>query len=222
VLDELAASSDIEAPVPVEFYGRARDMRRCIAIEDGQYDATVDVLIEPVRDRLARYPQRSLRQEMLIDLVQGWRFMACRDWRLSLDARLAKSRASLTEHRLVAGVMRRRGDPNWHGIEEDLAIIRADLKINRGSAHLESRCVATLSLHAIARRLQRHPDGSIEAVLFDVNLIAQAAGGALVAGAGYRMRTDEQGGGWRGRVIRQRLESGSEQNVLAVRTWLDA
>jgi hypothetical protein len=221
VLDELAATIEADAPAPVEFLARARDMRQRIVIEDGQYDATIDALIEPVRDRLARYPQRSLRQEMLIDLVQGWRYMACRDWRLDLDAKLAKGRASLVEHRLVAGVMRRKGDPNWTRIAEDVALIKVRLDVDRNRAHLESRCIATLSQHALARRLQRHPDGSVEAVLYDVNLIAQAASGALVAGAGYRMRTDEQGGGWRGRVIRQHLENGSEQTVLAVRTWME-
>ena len=219
---DLAATTE-RSPDPAigrEFYGRARDIRRKVAAEDRIYDATIDVLIEPVRDRLRRFPHRSLRKEMLVDLVQSWRFMPCRDWRLDLSARLDRTRAALTEYRLVAGVMRRKDDPNWVGLEQDVALIRVQLDVSRHVVHLESRCVATLSLHAIARRLQRHPDGSIEALLHDVLLVAQAASGELVPGAGYRVRTDADGGGWRGRCIRQHHVNGSEQNVLSVRTWL--
>jgi hypothetical protein len=69
-----------------------------------------------------------------------------RDWRLSLDAKLDKGRALLIEHRLVAGCMRRGGDPNWVGIEEDFAVIHVQLNVNRSYAHLASRCIATISL----------------------------------------------------------------------------
>jgi hypothetical protein len=168
VLDQVAVSTDTYTPaVGAQWMGQARDIRRRIAAEDTQYDRLVAALVAPVKDRLHRFPHRSLRQQMLVDLVQRWRFMAPRDWRLDLDAKLDKACATLIEHRLVAGVMRRKDDPNWVGIEEDLAIIRVELLVNRSSAHLESHCIATFSLHAIARRLQRHPDGSVESLMHD-------------------------------------------------------
>jgi hypothetical protein len=83
---------------------------------------------------------------MLVDLIQRWRFIAPRDWRLSLDAKLDKACATLIEHRLAAGYMRRKDDPNWVGIEEDLAVIHVQLNVNRSYAHLASRCIATISL----------------------------------------------------------------------------
>jgi hypothetical protein len=153
-------------------------------------------------------------------VVQGWRFMDCRDWRLSLSAKLDKGRASLIEHRLVAGHMRRKDDFAWRGIEDDIAAIAVQLDVNRNAVHIESRCLATLSLHAIGRRLQRGQDGSMEALLHDINLAVVAASGDLLAGAGYRVRTDAHGGGWRGRVIRQTGPDRVERLVLAVRTWL--
>jgi hypothetical protein len=157
---------------------------------------------------------------MLVDLIQRWRYMPCRNWRLDLDAKLDKARASLIDHRLVAGVMRRKDDPAWVGIEEDLAVIRVELLVDRNRAHLESHCVATLSLHAIARRLQRAQDGSVEALLHDIALAAEGACGELTAGAGYRVTTHEDGGGWRGRVIKQTGADKVERNVLSIRTWL--
>ena len=209
------------APVTPAFYDRAHDLRRSIAAEDSEYDLIVVQLIEPVRDRLRRFPHRSLRPQMLIDLIQRWSYMPCRNWRIGLDAKLDKARATLIEHRLVAGVMRRKDDPAWVGIEEDLAVIRVELLVNRSSAHLESHCVATFSLHAIARRLQRAQDGSVEALLHDnINLVVEAASSELTAGAGYRVRTHDGGGGWRGRVIKQTGADHVTRPVLSIRTWL--
>jgi hypothetical protein len=113
-------------------------------------------------------------------------------------------------------------DPDWQGgMEPDIGVVVVRMEVDRNAAQLVSRCIVTFSLHAVARRLQRHPDGSIEAVLYDFNLAAQAASGGLVAGAGYRVRTDGHGGGWRGRVINHTLADGSQRPVLAIRTWLD-
>lgn len=220
-LDQSPEPHDLHVPIGAEYWGKARDMRRRIAVEDREYDRLVDVLIQPVKERLRRCPGRSLRPEMLIDLVQSWRFMSCRDWRLSLDASLEKHRASLIEHRLVAGTMRRPDDPDWRGLEEDLACVRVELLVNRSIVHLESRCVAAISLHAIARRLQRAQDGSTEALMHDINLAVQAASGeALTPGAGYVVTTHPDGGGWRGRAIRQHGPGGVSQTVLSIRTWL--
>jgi hypothetical protein len=218
VLDDADASA---GPVGAEYFGKARDLRSRIVAEDSEYDLLVVQLIEPVHDRLRRFPHRSLRPQMLIDLIAHWRYMPCRNWRIDLDAKLDKARASLIEHRLVAGVTRRKDDPAWVGIEEDLAVIRVELLVDRNRAHLESHSVATFSLHAIARRLQRAQDGSIEALMHDIALAIDAASGdALTAGAGYRIRTHADGGGWRGRVIHQTGADKVERNVLSIRTWL--
>lgn len=220
-----AQAAALAPPVPAvgaQWLGLARDLRRRVGVEDVLYDQTVAELIAPLKERLRRYPNRSLRPEMLATLVQSWRFMAPRDWRLDLDAKLDKHRLALVEHRLVAGRMRPLDDPGWIGFEHDVAVIRIELRVNRSTAQLASRCVAAFSLHAVARRLQRGLDGDIAAVLHDMQLVAQAARGALVVGAGYRVRTDDHGGGWRGRVIRQSGAGtdGTEQPVLAIRTWL--
>jgi hypothetical protein len=105
----------------------------------------------------------------------------------------------LTEHRLVAGVMRRKDDPNWVGIEEDVALIKLQLDVDRNRAHLESRCVATLSLHAIARRIQRHQDGSTESLMHEHQ--PARPGGVRRARGGRRLSGDDRCG--RRRMARQ-------------------
>lgn len=215
MLDELARPT---VPVAREFYGRARDLRRKVAAEDPLFDATIRSLLAPLRLRLQRYPLRPPRQEALADVITGWLNMPCRDWRLSCDAQLDKGRAALTERRLVAGKLRP-NDPD-RADEDDVAALAITLAIGKGTISLHNRCLATFSLHALARRLQRASDGSVEALLHDIDVAAQAACGALTAGAGYRIATHEDGGGWRGRGMRQRQPSGDVQTVLSVRTWL--
>jgi hypothetical protein len=207
---------------PAEFFGKARDLRRRVAAEDPVFDATVDALLGPVRDRRRRFPHRSLRQETLINLVQSWRFMPCRDWRLDLTARLDKGKASLCEYRLVAGEMRKPNDPNWLGHEDDVAAIKIDMAISGASVHLLSYCVTTFSLHALARRYQRGADSSDEALLHDCLVATRIDPATLPGAGGHKITTDEHGGGWRGRTVRQIGPDGVERRVLAIRTWMAA
>ena len=220
-LDQSPEPHDLHVPIGAEYWGKARDMRRRIAVEDREYDRLVDVLIQPVKERLRRCPGRSLRPEMLIDLVQSWRFMSCRDWRLSLDASLEKHRASLIEHRLVAGTMRRPDDPDWRGLEEDLACVRVELldqPQHRAPRKPLRRCYQS-SCHcpastACAGRRHRSADARHQPA------VQAASGEALTPGAGYVVTTHPDGGGWRGRAIRQTGPGGVSQTVLSIRTWL--
>lgn len=129
--------------------------------------ATLEQIAAPTETRVPAVGREfyGRARDMLVDLIQRWRFMPCRNWRLSITARLDKARASMIEHRLVAGYLRHPDDPNWVGMEDDVAVIRVELDVNRSRAHLESKCVAAISLHALARRLQRHPDGATEALM---------------------------------------------------------
>ena len=75
-------------------------------------------------------------------------------------------------------------------------------------------------MHALARRLQRGADGSTEALVADMALVGEAASGDAVVGAGYRVRTAPDGGGWRGWVINMAGRDGVPQAVLSTRTWM--
>jgi hypothetical protein len=158
---------------------------------------------------------------MLICLVQGWRFMEPRSFRLDLSARLDKGRATLCELRVVAGEARRPDDPNWIGMEQDVAAIRIDLAVNGARVTLRSRCVTTFSLHAIARRYQRATDSDDAAVLMDMLTAARIDPATLPGAGGYKIRTHPDGGGWRGRTVRQQDPDGEVRRVIAIRTWLD-
>jgi hypothetical protein len=181
--------------------------------------ATTNRLTAPILDRLRRFPHRSLRPEMLAAFVQGWRFMAARDFRLDLTAKLARHAASLTEIRLVAGEMKRPDNPDWEGVEHDIAATRITASIDGCRIRMTGETLCSFSLHALARRFQRGADGSEAAVLFDCLTAAQIDPATLLAG-GYRVVTDASGGGWRGRSALQCERDGKTRRILSIRTWL--
>jgi hypothetical protein len=206
------------APVSItaEARGKARDLRRRVEREDGTYIATVHAVVEPVRDRLRRFPRRHVRPQMLIDLVQQWRFMPCRDYRLDLEAQLERKRLALVERRLVAGQMKLEG---WPDAEPDIGIGEVALLIDGAHIRVQTRTVCAFSLHAVARRYQRNPDGDDAAMLFDMDVVARIDQAAL-SGGGFKVTTHQDGGGWRGRVVRVQDRDGERVPVLSIRTWM--
>ena len=212
----LAAETDTEAdaaPIGAAHWDLARDLRRRIAADDEAYLRAVHAISQPVIERLRRYPGRSLRPAMLADFVQQWISTEHRLYRLDLHAKLERLRATLTERRLCAGKVRRVDDPL--SSEDDIAVNEVELVVDKADVRLQSRCLCTFSLNAVARYWQRSGTTDEEALLRDMDLVATADWTRLVAGAGFKVPTDAAGGGWRGRAV---LQDGL--TVLAVRTWL--
>jgi hypothetical protein len=209
----------VPAPaVGAAFMGRARDLRRRVEREDGEYITTVNALIMPAQQRLRKFPQRKLRPEMLTELVQGWRYMQSRNFRTHLAAKLERTRCSISERRAVAAHMKLH--EGWENEEPAIGISEITMTANGNRLHAGARMRCTFSLHALARRYQRGLDCDDAALLLDMELVAQLDADACDVGTGYKITTDEHGGGWRGRTVRVRGDDGHEQRVLSVRTWL--
>ena len=215
MLDQLAARA---VPVGAEFFGKARDLRRRVAHEDAKFFPAINRLIAPIDARLRKFPERKMRPEMLADLIQSWRFLDCRDFRLNLDAKLERTRCTLVERRVFAGRTRFL-DADWDGEEPDVAVTEISLSIDGNRFNLGSRILCTFSMHAVARRLQRAQDGSDAALLQDMK-VAASIDHSTLSGSGFKVVTDEEGGGWRGSVVRMSSNNGEPMPVLSVRTWL--
>ena len=168
----LAAETDTEAdaaPIGAAHWDLARDLRRRIAADDEAYLRAVDAISQPVIERLRRYPGRSLRPAMLADFVQQWISTEHRLYRLDLHAKLERVRATLTERRLCASKVRRVDDPL--SSEDDIAANEIELIVDRADVRLQSRCVCTFSLHAVARYMQRTGTADDERLLHDMDLV---------------------------------------------------
>ena len=161
VLDQVAVGT---VPVGAEFFGKARDLRRRVEREDAKFFPAINRLIAPAR--LRKFPERKMRPETLADLIQSWRFLDCRDFRLNLDAKLERTRCALVERRVFTGRTRFL-DADWDGEEPDVAVTEISLSIDGNRFNLHSRILCTFSMHAVARRLQRAQDGSDAALLHD-------------------------------------------------------
>jgi hypothetical protein len=212
----LAAETDTEAdaaPIGAAHWDLARDLRRRIAADDEAYLRAVDAISQPVIERLRRHPGRSLRPAMLADFVQQWISTEHRLYRLDLHAKLERVRATLTERRLCAGKVRRVDDPL--SSEDDIAVNEVELVVDKADVRLQSRCLCTFSLNAVARYWQRSGATDEESLMRDMDMVATADRSELVAGAGFKVSTDANGGGWRGRAV---LQDGL--SVIAIRTWL--
>jgi len=206
---------------PAEFLGKARAFRNRVAAEDETCISTIKALLGPVHQRLQRFPDRKLRPVMLAAVVQGWRYMDARNFRLDLTAKLDRTRAMLTERRVVAGQMRRSSDPNWQDVEDDVAVNAISLLVAGNEAKLHISTLCTFSLHALARRIQLGVDSDDAALLFDMDVVAKVDQ-ARLGGGGFKVITTQNGGGWRGRVVRRRTEDGELVPMLSIRTWLSS
>jgi hypothetical protein len=203
--------------LPREFLGKARAIRNLIAAEDDQYDAQVHQIFVPVLARLTRHPDRSPRQEMLAAFARDWDDLPS-DWRLDCSIRLERTSLAINEVRIAAGIMKH---ANWPGGEDDIGVTALSVTLGKNTARLKARCLCCFSLHALSRRLQRHHDTSTASLLYDINLVAEAAmREPVVTGAGYRITTTTNGGGWRGRGLRLNSPDGAA-DVLSVRTWIE-
>ena len=129
VLDQLAVRA---VPVGAEFFGKARDLRRRVAHEDAKFFPAINRLIAPIDACTCAFPERKMRPEMLADLIQSWRFLDCRDFRLNLDAKLERTRwSTLVERRVFAGRTRFL-DADWDGEEPDVAV--TEISLSRSTA----------------------------------------------------------------------------------------
>jgi len=76
-------------------------------------------------------------------------------------------------------------------------------------------------LHALARRIQLGVDSDDAALLFDMDVVAKVDQ-ARLGGGGFKVITTQNGGGWRGRVVRRRTEDGELVPMLSIRMWLSS
>jgi hypothetical protein len=210
-----------EAPVRLstECVGRARDFIRRVAAEDTQFLRLYAALLRPVKDRHARHPGRKLRPEMLTELGRRWRNEAPKRFRIAFAVHVNGAKGAITERRLGIGRMERIDDPDWTGHEDGVWICEARFVAGNDGASSHHALLANFSLHAIGRWFQRSGRLADELLMRDMNLVANIDIGKHPGGGGVKVVTDQDGGGWRGRLAM--VEDGErEHRLIVVRTWL--
>jgi hypothetical protein len=159
--------------VPAEFVGLARQFRREADREEGEIIAALDPIIEPINQRLHRYPERQLREGVFRHLADVWQSLP-HDYQLAFRARTDPRgrRGQIIEVRVHAVTMLSdKWDPD--AIEPTISLTSHCVEVPLVDRPA-TQTIASISLHALARRYERGCDRAHHAVLDDLRSIIRA------------------------------------------------
>jgi len=197
--------------VPREFIGRARDLRRRLNEADARIETAVNRVMTPLLRRLDRRP--ALRPAMLIDAERHWRGIVPAFGRLEMEVDGNNLRSPcFVELRVVCGESRY-ADWSDNGLEPGVLVAWYSVEVAERA--FESRLVslASVSLHALARRYQRGQDTTEAAIFADLAALARD----FRAVTSPRFTVAVPGGVWVGESVNV-----DAAQILAVRTYYDA
>ncbi len=198
-----------ERRVPSEFVGRARQFRQTVLAADTAIAAGLSGLLQPLQERLSRKP--TLRPARILGFVRRWPGVVPDRWCLARNASIDKNALAITEIRIAASHLRNSawGGQEW---EHGVSIARLEFSTAGGELRLTVTPVASVSLHALARRYQRSPQRDDAHLIRDLKALARQP-------PADRVTTDT--GCWHGRVVASRQEvDGAPLPLLAIRTFI--
>lgn len=206
----------LEAPARVgaEFLGLARRFRDGVRVEDHAFDAAVAAITKPLRARLMRHPK--LRHEHIASVDRLYRLTIPSTFRVG-ELTIVKDRVqfAVSERRICVSWLR---DDAWGSNshrEVGVAVCRFSLSVVSGKLREDWQPGINISLHALARRIERGVDRSHAALVRDLSALA-AAGDE----DGERVDTPPDGF-WLGGMINA-LDGKRPVRLRHVRTWLPA
>jgi hypothetical protein len=154
--------------LPAEYRGLARVFRQQVECEDHVLGRVLVAILEPLRARLERHPNRGLRAEQVAAAVRRYRGETPATFRIGAVTVVEHPRRfSIEEQRLAA---------TWHtdlawengGEEVGVAVCTVQLALRDGVIGGEWHALALVSLHALGRRLERGADPSYAALFADL------------------------------------------------------
>lgn len=161
-----------DAPrVPVEYLGRARALRRRLG-------AVAPLVRDDVRGILRPLMLRNEGGGRLPYITMGeaaaaWRALPQRFGQIGRDAARVSGGFDLTMIEMAASAW---SFPEWRSaVERGISIRRILVRVRRGGADLDVRTIASVGLHALARRYQRTRAADDDAVLADLAALAEHA-----------------------------------------------
>jgi hypothetical protein len=201
--------------VPAEFIGKARAFRRSVTA--GHFDAfeTIARIKTPFvqRHRLRQPPTTNA----LARAAATWRDIPG-PGRLALSIKLTKTRLAITETR--AGPAEFRFDAWSEGeMETAVLITQTTMTVSAGHLHFEVAPIASVPLHALARRYQRGWTNTETAIRADLLALVVPAADVIDRGDNFAVPVTD--GLWVGGVVA--IEHfGEPAAIMVVRTFRDA
>lgn len=190
----LADRPQYRAPsVPAEYLGKARALRNDIL----KQPAGAGLLAVARRLQARARRGQKLKVPESVQFAEMWRNLVPATGRLALDTRIEGDALYIRELRLVAAKAR---SGAWAGADEwedALAINRIRVRSVGGKFSFTYDRLASINLHAVARRFQRGRDCSAAAVLADIRAIGEVP----IEAAEAEFEIAVHDGRWVGRMI---------------------
>jgi hypothetical protein len=196
--------------VPAEFTGQARVFRDQVRAVDLAMDAALAMITEPLRARLGRHPK--LRNEMVAGTARLYSMVVPPQFRLgAVEVTRHRNEFAIVERRIAVSWLRHDEWTDPEHREPGVSVCRFILAMTDGKLLWRLHPQANVSLHALARRIERGHERDHAALLRDLAVLANAGE------EGERVATGE--GSWFGPVI-DADDQGHRIRMRNVRTWL--
>jgi hypothetical protein len=202
--------------VPREFIGRARQFRDRVIAAD---NAVRTFLMQVRARRIARRQHSPVeRPDVLIDLARSWK-TTMPAGRISLKVDLKKKSLHIDELRAGESVGQLSSWGPDAEQEPGIGVIRTTFHIEGREWEFDATPLAIVSLHAIARRMQRAFNVTDDAILADLLPLAIMPDDlSNIATEDNRVRIKVQDGEWLGGVVK--FQGDKERDILVIRTFL--
>jgi hypothetical protein len=196
--------------VPAEFTGQARVFRDQVRAVDLAMDAALARITEPLHVRLGRHPK--LRNEMVVGMARLYSMLVPPQFRLgAVEATRHRTEFAIVERRIAVSGLKHDEWTDPEHREPGVSICKFVLAMTNGTLLWRLHPQANVSLHALARRIERGHERDHAALLRDLAALAD------VGEEGERVDTSE--GSWFGHVI-DADDQGHRIRMRNVRTWL--
>lgn len=203
--------------VPAEFLGLARTFRARVTAAAEIVGPQMNAIAAEAFAKLQRRKAGTgLRTETLVDLETRWRRMPA-TWRLALTIARDRHTLSIVDTRLRP---ERVHNAQWAADDTELSvlIVTSSLTITGYRAEKKSIALASLSLHALARFMQRSFNTSDEALFADLQMIAAAAPRVAEKPGDFSL-SGVNGADWHGIVAPFKDTHGVERQTVNIRSF---
>jgi hypothetical protein len=155
-------------PISSEARGLARDFCRRVGLEAELINE--QAIGAPLRRRIARYPDRRPREDLVRDLERRWREAKPQQFRLEFRS-LWKGRDVVMVERAVTRLDAFRL-PHWDANDFGVEVVDTWFAVKRGRATAGKRSRMWIGSHALARWYQRSRARSDVRLLHDIGIAA--------------------------------------------------
>ena len=198
----------VRGQVPYEHLGLARDIRRRIDKDALAWGDRADALLKPLK------AGAKVSRVTLVRAYHAWRKLPAAGRLGPLTITLGTTGLRIEESRLYAGQIALNRQ-SWSDHEDVVDIRRVMLNLTLLHYTSDVLLLATIGLHALARRCERGTTSGLTPILADLQTLGEAYAKVLQGPNSFRIPV-ASGGHWRGVVMR----SPDSRPQLTVRTFV--